>query len=536
MRRTRGHPGFLSNAWLVSGTSLLAVLGLSLLLWSPWDRPGIRGGKGLRLYCAAGLQKPVAEIIKNYAKEYGVTVEPSYGGSGELLSMIRAAGGAGDLFLSADALTMDEARKSGDVAESIPVVVMRPVLVVNKKTQEKLRAAGRPVTSAFDLLRKDLKVILANASGASIGKIGRRVLESLGIWAKLEERRRAGGGLVSTAGTVNKVAETVALAEGYVGIVWDAVAEQFPELVVVKAPEFKGVKENVMIGVVTRSRQPTAALQFTRYLTARDRGEEVFARHRYVTIPDADAWAERPEVHLAAGAMLMPAVQDALKAFEQREGVKITTSYAGCGVLVSEMKTIKGSQKPGKNFPDAYFACDASFLDDVQQWFSPGVTVSRNDMVLIVRKGNRKKVKSLADLTRLDLRVGVAHEKNSALGKLTADLLRRLGLYEEVYGKGRARPVVQTDAAHTLVNDMVAGALDVAVVYRSNALATPENKREHLDVIPLGLPGARAEQPFAIATDTRYPHLLGRLRDALTAEASARQFRSLGFDWVYSPK
>src|SRR4051812_17159501 len=101
MRRTRGHLGFLSNAWLVRGASLLAVLALSLLLWSPWDRPGISGGKGLRLYCAAGLQKPVAEIIKRYAKEYGVTVEPTYGGSGELLSMIRAAGGAGDLFLSA---------------------------------------------------------------------------------------------------------------------------------------------------------------------------------------------------------------------------------------------------------------------------------------------------------------------------------------------------------------------------------------------------------------------------------------------------
>src|SRR5262249_8958443 len=76
----------------------------------------------------------------------------------------------------------------------------------------------------------------------------------------------------------------------------------------------------------------------------------------------------------------------------------------------------------------------------------------------------------------------------------------------------------------------------VAVVYRSNALATPENQREHLDVIALDVAGARAEQPFAIAAETRHPYLLRRLRDALVADASARRFRSLGFDWAYSPK
>jgi molybdenum ABC transporter molybdate-binding protein len=535
MRRRRGRPGFLSNAWLVSGTSLLAVLVLSLLLWSPWDRPGIRSGRSLRLYCAAGLQKPVAEIIKKYAQEYGVTVEPTYGGSGELLSMIRAASDAGDLFLSADTLTMDEALKSGDVAETMPVVVMRPVLVVNTKTQKKLRAAGKPVTSAFDLLRKDLKVYLA-AESASIGKIGRLKLESLGIWAKLEERRRAGVELVSTAGTVNKVAETVALAEGYVGIVWDAVAWQFPNLVDVQAPEFKGVQENVIVGVVKRSRQPTAALQFARYLTARDRGEEVFGRHKYTTIPDADDWAERPEIRLSAGAMLRPAVEDALKAFAQREGVTILPIYLGCGTLVAQMDAIKHGREKSKQFPDAYFACDTTFLDSVQQWFQPGETVSQNYIVLIVRKGNPKNVHSLEDLARPDLRVGLPHPEKSAIGKLTDDLLERVGVHEKVYAPGWEKHIVYTSEAHDLVNKLVARALDVAVVYRSNALATPENEREHLDVIPLDLPGAKARQPFAIAADTRHPYLLRRLRAALVAEQSAGRFRQLGFDWVYSPK
>jgi molybdenum ABC transporter molybdate-binding protein len=529
------RPGFLGSAWLVASVSLLVIVGLSVLLWSPWDRPGIAGGKRLRLYCAAGLQKPVAEIIQEYAQTYGVTVEPTYGGSGELLATLRAAGGTGDLYLAADALNMESARKSGLVAEMIPVVVMRPVLVVHKETQKRLRAAGRPVAAAADLLRKDLKVILAHDAGTSIGRIGRRVLEPLGIWKALEERRKDGSGLVSTAGTVNKVAVTVATGDSYVGVVWDAVARGFPALEVIEAPEFKSVFETVQIGVLAHSRQPTAALQFARYLTSRDRGAEVFDRHQFTTVPDADVWAEHPEIQLAAGAMLMPAVSDVLKTFEKHEGVKVNTSYAGCGVLVSQMKTIKGGQKPGK-FPDAYFACDSSFLGDVQQWFGPGLVVARNDIVLIVPKGNPRQVKSLADLARPGLRVGLAQPAKSAIGKLTDDLLKgQGGLHAKVYAPGWERRIIHGDAAHDLVNKLLVGALDVAVVYRSNALATPGNERTRLDVIALDLPGARATQPFAIAAETRYPHLLRRLRDALIGESSARRFRSLGFDWAYSP-
>jgi molybdenum ABC transporter molybdate-binding protein len=528
--------GFLSSAWLVSGVSLLAIVCLSVLLWSPWDRPGIASGKRLRLYCAAGVQKPVAEIIKQYEKVYGVTVEPTYGGSGELLSMLRAARGAADLYLAADVLTMESAQAKGDVAEVMPVVVQRPVLIVNKETQSRLRAEGRPVTSARDLLRKDLKVVLADDARASIGRIGRRVLEPLGVWQALEERRKDRSGLVSTAGTVNQVAVTVATTSGSVGIVWDAIARQFPALEMVEPPEFKGVHELVQVGVLAHSKQPTAALQFARYLTARDRGEEVFARSKFTPIADADVWEEHPKLQLAAGAMLMPAVQDVLKSFAKREGVEIKTTYAGCGVLVAQMKAIKGGDKHGR-FPDAYFACDTSFLNDVQQWFGPGETVSRNYIVLIVPKGNPKNIRTLADVARPSLRVGLAHPQKSAIGKLTDDLLKSEdGLHEKVYAPGWEQRIVHGDAAHDLVNKMLVGALDVAVVYRSNALATPENERTRIDVITLEQPGARAVQPFAIAAETRHPYLLRRLRAAIVAEASARHFRSLGFDWSYSPK
>ena len=67
---------------------------LAFLLRSPWDPP-LLAGQTLKFYCANGMNRPVDDIIHDYQQKYGVTVQASYDGSGNLLSSIRAAGGAG---------------------------------------------------------------------------------------------------------------------------------------------------------------------------------------------------------------------------------------------------------------------------------------------------------------------------------------------------------------------------------------------------------------------------------------------------------
>src|SRR5207302_1469492 len=103
--------------------------------WHGW---GLSGTKTLRFYCSAGMTKPVAELVSEYEKLYGVRVEVSYEGSGKLLSTIRTSGGQGDLYLAADANNITEARKEGLIAEVLPVAQLRPVLVVNQATYEAL--------------------------------------------------------------------------------------------------------------------------------------------------------------------------------------------------------------------------------------------------------------------------------------------------------------------------------------------------------------------------------------------------------------
>src|SRR5262249_22672063 len=154
--------------------------------------------------------------------------------------------------------------------------------------------------------------------------------------------------------TVTDVANDVQLGAVDAGFVWDVTVRQMPKLRRVDLPQFKGAVAQVEIAVLKCSEQPTEALRFARFLGARDRGLREFARTRYETV-EGDAWAETPEVVVYSGAMLHPAIEDTLRAFEEREGVKIITVYNGCGIL-------EGQIKLGER-PDAFFACDTTFMD-----------------------------------------------------------------------------------------------------------------------------------------------------------------------------
>jgi molybdate transport system substrate-binding protein len=524
----------LSNPWFVTTTSLAVLAGLALVLWSPWSESSGGTTAPLRLYCAAGMTTPVKEIIHQYAEEQGVKVEASYDGSGKLLSTISVLGGQGDLYLAADSSHMQKAKKDGWVAETIPVAVIRPVLVVHPQVQKALKEKGKPVTGLADLERADLKVVIANPELASIGQLTRDALLRLGVWKKLEEGMRGRAARVSTVGTVLEVAGIVQKQGPFIGIVWDATADQFG-LEKVPVKEFEGIAENIWIGVLKKSKQPTAALRFARYLTARDRGMAVLQKHHYAVMADADVWKERPEITLSAGAMLMPAIEAEINRFKMREGVTVNVTQGGCGLLVSQMKSMKAGKTPG-SFPDAYFACDSSFLTSVQQWFEKPVVLAKNDMVLVVRQGNPKKIASLEALKREELRIGLAHPKNSALGQLTDELLTELDLHREVYKDQWQRHITHVDAGHLLVTQLRKNALDVAVVYRSNALAAPGALGTDLEIIELRVPGAVATQPFAIAKDTQHKYLVQRLLEAIRSESNVEHFKKLGFHWQSSTK
>src|SRR5262249_40682953 len=106
------------------------------------------------------------------------------------------------------------------------------------------------------------------------------------------------------------------------GIVWDATVRQYDGLEMVRLAELDRTRAHISVAVLRSTARPTAALHFARYLTARDRGLPGMERGGF-TVVDGDPWAEEPQLTLYSGAMLRPAIQETLAAFEEREGVRV---------------------------------------------------------------------------------------------------------------------------------------------------------------------------------------------------------------------
>ncbi|HEV8604227.1 MAG TPA: molybdate ABC transporter substrate-binding protein, partial [Tepidisphaeraceae bacterium] len=458
------------------------------------------GGEPLMVYCAAGLREPMQAVADEYGKEFGVEVRTSFGASqAELVTLERA--GNGDIYLPADESYVEMARGKGLVDVVMPVAVMRPVLGVK-------RGNSFGVKTLDEVLNSKMKLGQANPEAAAIGKVTRDALMKVGKWEAVAAKT------VVFTGTVNEVANAVKVGSIDGGFIWDALLKQYADLEGVEIGELKDVSSKVAVVVLKTSKNGVEARKFARYLAARDRGLREFARFGFAVV-EGDLWSARPELRLMSGAMLRPAIEETIADFEQREGVSVVRVYNGCGILVAAMRA-------GER-PDAYFACDASFMEQVSDLFLDAVDVSQNQLVILVHKGNPKGIHSLRDLGQKDLKVGVGHEKQCALGVLTKETLVQTRQYEPVM----KNVVVQSPTGDFLVNQLRTGSLDAVIAYVSNAAASGDK----LEAIKIDIPCAIATQPFAVGRESPQKELGKRLLSAIRSAESKERFLENGFYW-----
>ena len=463
----------------------------------------------LIMYCAMGIKAPVEAIAAAFEEEHGVLVELQFEGSGTLLGKIEA-GALGDLYLAADQSYIEMAQEKGLATEKFHVGQLTGVLGVAKGNPKGVRSLQELAS------REDLRIGIANPQAAAVGKFSRKVLQSANVWEDIRNN------VTVLKPTVEALAMDVVVGALDVAIIWDATAQLHDDIDMVHVPEFDRKQRQISIGVLNSSNAPTTALRFARYLTARDRGLTTF-QERGFEVGTGDAWAWQPKLVMFSGAMLRPAIHERMMNFAKREGVEISPTYNGCGILVSQMRA--GAQ------PDAYFSCDLSFMEAVQDRFGQSKVVSANDILMLVHRDKEGLLTNVDQLGNPGVRIGLAHETDSALGKLTADLLKQMNLYQRIHESNNVQ--LQSPTGDMLVNQLRAGALDAVIVYRSNALASPETLKDGV-LVEIPHPTARAEQPFAIAKDTRYAQLAERLYATLTGNASQQTFSEKGFDWQLS--
>jgi molybdenum ABC transporter molybdate-binding protein len=493
--------GRFSGAWLAFlGSVVLFAILVGLLYFDlGWLRGPARGAP-LVVYCAAGLRAPMEAAAHDYETRYAVPVQVQFGGSQTLLASAEVSHN-GDLYIAADDVYIDLARRKGLIDEAIDIARQTAVVAVRKGNPRSIR-------SLDDLVQGGIKLAFGNPDAAAIGKVAKEALEKSHSWEAVARR------IEVYKPTVNDVAADVAVGTVDAGIVWDTTVRQTPGLEAVKLPELAGAVGHVTLGVLRATTQPAAALRFARFLTARDAGLVAFRDNGFEPI-DGDKWAEVPELHLLCGAMLRPAIEKTLQELEEREGVRISCKFNGCGILVAQMRT--------GEVPDAYFACDASFMDQVRDLFLRPAEVSNNRLVIIVPKGNPRNIHSLEDLAAPGLRVGIGHEKQCALGVLTQKTLALSPKREAVLKNIKT----QVPTGDLLVNELLTKSLDAVVAYVSNAAEAADQ----VETIPVDVPCAVAVQPLAVSKTSDFRHLAERLSAALRSPVSRQRFESAGFHW-----
>ena len=118
------------------------------------------------------------------------------------------------------------------------------------------------------------------------------------------------------------------------------------------------------------------------------------------------------------GAGMRPAAAEAAEAFGRKTGITVQCDYAGSGDLIARIKL----RRKG----DLYMPGDVWYVDELAR--QENLVASRRMVTyfvpaIVVRKGNPKNIRSLADLARPGLRIALGDPRACQIGRITRKIL-----------------------------------------------------------------------------------------------------------------
>jgi len=127
-----------------------------------------------------------------------------------------------------------------------------------------------------------------------------------------------------------------------------------------------------------------------------------------------------------AGAGIRPPLDELGKRFEQQTGTRVDYNFKGSGCLLADICFSKKG--------DAYIPGELFYIEqaDKRGMLAKSRIVAQMSTVVIVQKGNPKKINSLKDLTRPGLRVGIGDPEAVAVGRAANESLVKAGILGSV--------------------------------------------------------------------------------------------------------
>lgn len=147
-----------------------------------------------------------------------------------------------------------------------------------------------------------------------------------------------------------------------------------------------------------------------------------------LAVQPAAVGAAPRSLEVFAGSASKPAVQDLAAAFEERTRARVHVHFGGSGALLSQMQLARRG--------DVYLPGSSDFMELAKrrELVDPVTEVRLFYLVpaIAVARGNPEGIRSLEDLARPGLRVGIARPETVCVGLYGVEALERSGLAERV--------------------------------------------------------------------------------------------------------
>ncbi len=225
------------------------------------------------------------------------------------------------------------------------------------------------------------------------------------------------------------------------------------------------------------------------------------------------------EILVYCGITMIRPMTEIARAFEQREKVKITLAQGGSEDLYQSLKKSRVG--------DLYLPGEPTYRSKYlhEGLLDEAVTVGHNQLALLVKKGNPKKVKGdPRELLRPDLAILVGNAESGSVGKETKDVLEAVGIYQKVLEAA----VFLAPDSRVLNNAMKKGEADAILNWRATAFF-PDNS-PLMDVVDLS---PRLAKPQALLLNllsfSRNKDLARRFMAFTAGEEGQAIFRKWGF-------
>ena len=206
--------------------------------------------------------------------------------------------------------------------------------------------------------------------------------------------------------------------------------------------------------------------------------------------------AEKEDALLVhVGGTMRPVMQKLATDYETETGQKVEINSADSGELLAHIE----GQKEGE-----VYVCHDPFLDILMKKYHMGVdgwVLAELTPVIVVKKGNPRNIKGLADLTRPDVELWLTDYEHSTLGRMLPTLFTKAGIDFEKLNRDK-KINVHRSGGH-VANMVVTGNADAAMCW----LAVAALRRDDLDVVditPAHLPTPGVDTVTS-ATGKAYP-------------------------------